>query len=709
MLPSGYKSLNVCYTTGSSYIDTGIIPSDTTEIEIAFILNTYETGTTRRYIFGARDGTSTTSVGINLGKTYNNGYYFNFNTTNTLISSTKGVFSPILSGSVYYDFPALAIFSLKNKIASLAETPSYNALDESSVASFTGTHSMYLFGLNNNGSVTYAPSGSAIAYCKIWQNGTLVKDYQACIEESSQYTGLYESIGGTFHRTIALTNSRYSSYFYDVAPTVRGEGEVRGSIGFNACGELIAIPKEGYAFTRWELNGESISNENPFAFDSYYLRRVLGLEYRSAFSPVAVFSKIIDDVASLGFKMAVFSCVPTKYSEGGATDFKYLHKGVYPIRSASISIDGKQKTTNKFTMSESFSVTVGDYVYVYSQLGKNIFNGVIESYDETTINCGEMRAVYDKDGLFHNNSAKTISYNAGQGSQTLKVTDATMSFALSEIYLKMLQDIWDQDWSESRSSTYTPYIRYLPFFSNVRVLPVSYNLFAENYYGEPSRTNFPLIENVEVKNMQTFVCDLFSELGIYIENRTIPRKTEKEGKKISYLDVIVYPRSASTDVLSIGNNNEQIQNVDIKEETDTTTYLIIFNSAGTSLRGAYTIDSDGAIVKEDGNLGVDVYVPKIVLSDDNLNTVIQSNLSAGQYNHMITFNVSLDGLLKFDDFRINKRVDFYYGNKLYRSIVTALSYEIAENDDKIHSLKVTLGLARNNLTSKLNLRKVGKK
>lgn len=706
MLPSGYKSLNVCYTSGSSYIDTGIVPTDTTEIEIAFLIHCTETGTTRRFIFGSRDGTSNTSVGINLGKTYNNGYYFNFNTTNTLISTTKGNFSPIVTQ--YTDFPSLSIFKLKNKIASLTETPSYNALDESSVASFTGTNTMYLFGLNNNGSVTYATSGSGIAYCKIWQNGTLVKDYQACIEESSQYTGLYESVGGTFHSTIALTNSQYGSSFFDIAPTARGEGEVQGSIGFNACGELLAMPKEGYAFTRWELNGESISVENPFPFDSYYLRRTLGLSPRATFAPVAVFSKVIDEVASLGFKMAVFSSIPTRYSESGAVTFLYLQKGVYPIRSASISIDGKQKTTNKFVMDGSFNVMVGDYVYVYSQLGKNIFNGVVESYDETNINCGEMRSLYDKDAVFHDNSSKTIEYNAGQGTSTLKVTDALVSLALPLVYLPLVRTVSDSTYT-GIEYIYTPRNRYNPFFANTKVVPVSYNLFANNYYGEPTTVNFPLIENTEVKNLQTFVCDLFSDLGIYVDNRTNPRKTVKNGDLVSYLDVKVFPRSASSEVLKLGNNNEQIQDIKIQEETDTTTFLIIFNSAGTQCRGVYYVDSDGAITKETGNSEVGVYVPKVVLSDDNLNTVIQSNLSAGKYNHMITFNVLLGGILKFDDFRINKRVDFYYGNKLYRSIVTALSYEIAENDDKIHSMKVTLGLARNNLTSKLNLRKVGKK
>lgn len=703
MLPSGYKKLSVCYTTGSSYIDTGIMPSDTTEIEIAFSVIATSGETTRRFIFGARDGTSNTSKGINLAKSYTAGYYFSFNTTNTNISTTKGNFSPITSGSAYYDFPDLSIFKLKNKIASLTETPSYNALDESEIASFTGTHSMYLFGLNNNGSVTYAPSGSYIAYCKIWDNGTLVRDYEACIEESSQYTGLYENVEGVFHQTIALSNSRYGTTFFDIVPTVQGEGRVSGSIGFNACGELIATPNDGYEFTRWDLNGVTISTENPFPFDSNYLRRTLGLTGRGTFDPVAIFTKKIDEVASLGFKMAVFSSIPTRYGTG-TVEFLYLQKGVYSIRSANISFDGKQKTNNKFVMSEPFNVMVGDYVYVYSQLGKNIFNGVIESYDETTINCGEMRSLYDKEGVFHANASKTIAYNGG----TVNVTNALVSYALPEVYLPMVRTVSDSSYT-GIEYIYTPRNRFNPFFGNTRIVPVSYNLFANNYYGEATKVNFPLIENTEVKNILTFVCDLFSDLGIYVENRTTPKKKVMDDKLVSYLDVKVFPRSASSEVLKIGSNNEQILNVNIQEETDTTTFLIIFNSTGTTCRGVYFVDSEGSIVKETGNSEVGVYVPKVVMSDDNLNTVIQSNLSAGKYNHQITFDVALGGLLKFDDFKINKRIDFYYGNKLYRSIVTALSYDIAENDDTIHSMKITLGLARNSLTSKLNLRKVGKK
>lgn len=703
MLPSGYTNINVCKTYGSSYIDTGIAPNSNTEIEIAFLIScSSSAATTRNFIFGSRDGTSNTSLGINLAKTYNNGYYFNYNTNNSLISTTKGNFSPVTSGGLFYDFPSLSVFRLKNKIASLTETPSYNALDESEIATFSGSKTMYLFGLNNNGNVLYATSGSGIAYCKIWQNGILVRNYKACLNDSTQYVGLYDFVSDTFY---PVMKAEYDGVWVNVSPTVQGDGEVTGVTGYCACGELIAIPNEGSSFTRWEFNGETISTENPFPYDRYYLREKLGIAAGGTFNPVAVFNKNAPQGANLGYKMAVFSCKPTRYNtSGGGVTFKYLQKTVLPIRSASISFDGKQKTTNKFVMMGSFSVEIGDYVYVYSQTGKNIFNGVIESFNDTTINCGEMRSVFDKDALFHPNGSKTIQYNGG----TVKVTESLVSFALAEEYFHLLERVSDS--SYTGETIYTPSTRFAPFFSEYRIVPVSYSLFANNYYGEPTRVNFPLIDNTEVKNLQTFVCDLFADLGIYVDNRTVPTKDVLDNALVSYLQVGIFPRSASTEVLKIGSNNEQIKDVNIQEETDTTTYLIIFNSAGTSCRGVYYIDSEGSVVKENGNSVVNTYVPKIVMSDDNLNTVIQSNLSAGKYNHMITFNVALGGkTLKFDDFKINKRVDFYYGNKLYRSIVTALSYDIAENDDVIHSMKVTLGLARNNLTSKLNLRKVGKK
>lgn len=710
MLPSGFKSLNVCFTSGSSYIDTGVLASSKIEVEIAFMIRTSVVGgTTRNFIFGARDGTSNTSKGLNLAKTFSNGYYFSFNTANTLMSSTKGDFSPIVAGSSTYDYPYLALLKFSNKIASLSESVAYNALDESSVADFTCTHSIYLFGLNNNGSVTYSPSGCGIAYCKIWDNGTLVKHYVACLEESSNNTGLYELIEGVFNPTISISNNLYN-YTVDVAPTTNGNGKVEGTIGRVRVGEIIAVPNDGYEFTRWEFNGDPLSTENPLPFDMKYTYSQLGIQTGGTFAPVAIFTKKIEEIASLGFKMAVFSCVPTQYRlTGGAVTYRYLQKGVYAIRSANISIDGKQKTANTFVMDGGFNVTQGDYVYVYSQLGKNIFNGVIESYDNTTITCGEMKTVFSKDVLVHANSSKSIEYNTGNGTATVTYTNALISFVLSEIYLPLIRTMSDA--SFTGETIRMPPNRFAPYFSNIRFVPVSYSIFANNYYGETDKSNFPLITDTSVMNLHDYLCDLFSEQGIYVENRTIPIKetiVDRDNNTyfISHLKVIVYPRSASSDVLTIGDNTEQITNINVTEESDTTTALYIFNSAGTQCRGAYVIDSDGAIVSESSDQ-ISVYVPKIVLSDDNLNTVVQSNLSAGKYNHQITFDVNLDSqLISFDDFKINKRVNFYHGNKMYRSVVTALSYQISENDDTIHSMKITLGMARNNLTSKLNLKKV---
>ena len=48
---------------------------------------------------------------------------------------------------------------------------------------------------------------------------------------------------------------------------------------------------------------------------------------------------------------------------------------------------------------------------------------------------------------------------------------------------------------------------------------------------------------------------------------------------------------------------------------------------------------------------------------------------------------------------------FYVGNQLYKSVVTAVSFDILENKENIANAKVTLGNVRTSLTSKLNIKK----
>ena len=100
----------------------------------------------------------------------------------------------------------------------------------------------------------------------------------------------------------------------------------------------------------------------------------------------------------------------------------------------------------------------------------------------------------------------------------------------------------------------------------------------------------------------------------------------------------------------------------------------------------------------------------VVMSDDNLNTILVQQLTNSLFNHNITFDLDLThGMYTFDDFTIGRRVRFYNGNKMYESVVTGKEYALDENGEGIRSMKITLGKVRNSLTAKIKLTEIKKK
>ena len=700
-LPSGYIPKGKCVSDGSHIIDTGIVPSADVKIEIMFYIPV-SSGTTRYYIFGARDTNSNTAAKqFTLCKTYSNGFYLGYYGTNTLISTTVGNPQIIDSFTIHGD--EVALFKGDATECSLAESIAYSVYDSSTITASTGVRNIYLFGMNNAGSTTYAPLRTEIYYCKIWEDGVLVRDYVPCVDENTGYAGLYDLVGNSFG---VADISNYNNTYWNIAPATDGNGTAEGTIGRYDIGVISAIAKDGYVFKHWEFNGSIISTDSNLVFNSNYLFLTLGISARGTFNPVAVFTKKVDDDAYLGFKMAVFSGQPSVYYENGFYVYRYLLKGVYSIRNGSIQVDGTQKASSSFVIKDSFSVSQTDFVYVYSQLGKRLYVGIVDSVKENEIVCYDVNSIFDKDALFHNNSSMTIQYGTGNGTASVKVTDSIISFALQQVYLKCIETVSDSSYSGSTLAE--PLSRFNPI--KISLYPDLYSYLAGNIFGGSDKTSFPLWSDLGVGNLYEKIQTIFNDFNIYIDCFPTITKEIHGGSKVTCLNLEMFPRAALTDELVLGDNSEQISNISITEESGSATYLAIFNSAGTTMRAAYYINSAGEIINDNSFVNLSIYSIKVVNSDDNLNTLVQQNLTSGKYNHKITFDVDTNGQLKLDDFAINKKVHFYYGGKLYDSIITAIKYNINENDGTIRSVNVTLGMVRTNLTSKLNLGKVkGKK
>ena len=174
-LPSGYKEVEYIQSSGTQYINTGFIPKYDSRI----VLDAEVTDSSIPCaLFGARGAASGTNPLANTllsisGGTIRSDYY------GSSVSSTTTV-----SGRTIFD---------KNK--NVVSFGSNTITNNSSTASSNQT--LFLFAVQTAGSATLLATMKLYA-CQIYDNGTLVRDFYPCTNESGA-VGLYDLVGKQFY------------------------------------------------------------------------------------------------------------------------------------------------------------------------------------------------------------------------------------------------------------------------------------------------------------------------------------------------------------------------------------------------------------------------------------------------------------------------------------------------------------------------------
>lgn len=174
-LPEGYTELEYIESTGTQYIDTGVMPNQNTRV----VADVYTESTSAiKGIFGSRSsGTLNGFCVWQLSNTSVGSYYGTLN--NVVSMSTVGV--------------RLLIDKNKNITTVNGTETSVNT------QTFTGLMSVHLFTVKQaDGTFPYAHMVGKFYSCQIWDNGTLVRDYVPCLNPSNE-VGLYDIVNGVFY------------------------------------------------------------------------------------------------------------------------------------------------------------------------------------------------------------------------------------------------------------------------------------------------------------------------------------------------------------------------------------------------------------------------------------------------------------------------------------------------------------------------------
>ena len=169
-LPSGYTRLEYIESSGTQYIDTGVQPGNTTKVEMraqnAATTNTAFFGSATRWKSNGFECFTLISVWANASYSYSS----NLNSNNFIDISfgSDGVYK---DGAKVATFPS-ATFASPNSLLLCARIRSHDDIGD------------YMTG--------------KVASCKIYDNGTLMRDYIPC-KNASGVVGMWDNVNSQFY------------------------------------------------------------------------------------------------------------------------------------------------------------------------------------------------------------------------------------------------------------------------------------------------------------------------------------------------------------------------------------------------------------------------------------------------------------------------------------------------------------------------------
>lgn len=184
-VPTGYTQLKWIQSSGTQIINTGVHPTLETKVSIKFC---YHSGTFSSYVAPTGSANPTLSIFAKNSITSSMGYWGFGNKTD---------FTTISPYQATDDVPTYTL-DKTNATIEQANIPTRTAACGATAMSGSADTTIGIFGRYNG---TTAERMSPIRFFreKIWDNGTLIRDFVPAMENSTQTIGLYDIVNNIFY------------------------------------------------------------------------------------------------------------------------------------------------------------------------------------------------------------------------------------------------------------------------------------------------------------------------------------------------------------------------------------------------------------------------------------------------------------------------------------------------------------------------------
>lgn len=307
------------------------------------------------------------------------------------------------------------------------------------------------------------------------------------------------------------------------------------------------------------------------------------------------------------------------------------------------------------------NVNIGDVLVLYGPKGQFLYNGVIKSIDDLRITCSQMQSFYKGLWIYNTHPSTSleeeIAYLLGQ-------------YAQGKIY----------------GSTYTDSL------VAQRLGGITIDFVANTSANLPTDLDKDGNEQYTTKDMEQFIYELYENYGIVFDF-----EINLVGTNYVHIKVPNY------ETIKVGNNMFAIQNMLPMTTIEETNRLIIFSSQKV-YRTTYVATKNGIVEQPASTVNrFDITNTKVVFSDDDVSDLISANLPSSMFNHKIEYDLIIKNFIyEFGDFNLGGKLDIYYGDDYYNSVLTG--YEITKaSNQNITRAHFVCGKVRTKLTKRLTL------
>lgn len=184
-LPDGYTQVEYLEGDGTQYIDLGYKGNGNTKVEVKFKYHTATSAPGSGRVFGSRIAAQNDAFAIG--------------TSADTVSTTRNILFWCYDNQPYLQSDENFGLNVWKTVVFSATEHSIDGVsvgDDYEIVEFETPQNLKLFGFDNNGSmgVGYVD----VAYCKLWDNGVLVRDLVPTRRNSDNALGMYDRVSGTF-------------------------------------------------------------------------------------------------------------------------------------------------------------------------------------------------------------------------------------------------------------------------------------------------------------------------------------------------------------------------------------------------------------------------------------------------------------------------------------------------------------------------------